>query len=151
MKKINFISKAALIATFYISLTLLLSPFSFGIMQLRFSEALCILAFFFPEAILGLFIGCLLSNIIAGCGFLDIILGSLATLLSSYLSYKTNNIFLASFYVIFINAICVGSIVAYVAGLPMWIGFISIFISEAIATLCLGIPLGKFLHLVKHK
>ncbi len=151
MKNINFLTKSALIATFYVCITLLFSPISFGVIQLRISEALCILAFFLPEAIIGLFAGCLVSNFFAGLGLFDIILGSLATLLSSYLSYKTNNIFLASFYITIINAILVGFSLAYIAGLPLWLGFISIFASEAIATVCLGIPLSKFLHLAKKK
>ena len=150
MKNINFIAKSALIATFYVSVTLLLAPISFGVFQLRISEALCLLAFFYPEAIIGLFLGCLISNIFAGLGILDIIFGSLATLVSGYLSYKTDNIIIASSYITIINALCVGFLLAYLADLPIWLGFLSIFTSEAIATFLIGIPFSKFLHLAKH-
>ena len=150
MKNINFLAKSALIATFYVCVTLLLAPISFGVFQLRISEALCILAFFYPEAIIGLFIGCLISNIFAGLGLLDIIFGSLATLVSGLLSYKTHNIFIASFYITIINALCIGCILAYLADIPIWLGFMSLFISEGIATFLVGIPLSRLLRLAKH-
>ncbi len=55
---------------------------SSGPLQLRLSEALTLLPLFLPEAVVGLFVGCLISNIFTGTA-LDIVLGSLATLIGA--------------------------------------------------------------------
>ena len=80
-----YLAHAAIIAALYVALTYLASMLglSSGAIQIRFSEALTILPAFTPAAIPGLFIGCLLSNILTGCMLLDIIFGSLATLLGA--------------------------------------------------------------------
>lgn len=74
--------QAAMIAAIYVVLTLLANAFGLAnyAIQVRFSEALTILPFFTPAAIPGLFVGCILSNILTGCLPLDVIFGSLATL-----------------------------------------------------------------------
>lgn len=85
--KINlYTTRGALIAALYFVLTLLSSAMglSSGVIQFRFSEALCILPLFFPEAVPGLFVGCLISNLIAGGVIWDIIFGSLATLIGAF-------------------------------------------------------------------
>ena len=74
---------SAMIAAIYAALTLSMAPISFANMQLRIAEALCVLPYFFPEAVPGLFIGCLLSNIISPYGVLDMIFGSAATALAA--------------------------------------------------------------------
>ena len=71
---------AALIAAVYAALTIALSFISYGPVQFRIAEALCILPFFMPFTAWGLFVGCILSNIISPVGPLDMIFGSLATL-----------------------------------------------------------------------
>lgn len=78
-----------LTAALYVILTLITSLFGFssGVIQFRLSEALCILPAFTPAAIGGLFVGCLLSNIIAGCAIWDIVFGAIATLLGALGTY----------------------------------------------------------------
>lgn len=80
-----YTTRGALIASIYVVLTLLSSVLglSSGVIQFRFSEALCILPIFMPEAIPGLFIGCLISNLIAGGVIWDVIFGSVATLIGA--------------------------------------------------------------------
>ena len=78
-----FMVYAAAIAAIYTVLTMVFAPISFGPIQFRISEALCILPFFTPAAVPGLFIGCLLSNLLCGAAALDIIFGSLATLIGA--------------------------------------------------------------------
>ena len=75
----------AFIAALYIILTYLANALSLanGIIQIRFSEALCILPLFTPAAIWGLFAGCLISNFLTGCVLIDVILGSIATLIGA--------------------------------------------------------------------
>ncbi|MBQ4536647.1 MAG: QueT transporter family protein [Lachnospiraceae bacterium] len=84
-KKTQFLVHAALIAALYVVLTWLSNSMSLAnhAIQVRFSEALTILPYFTPAAIPGLFIGCLISNTLTGCMLLDIIFGSLATLLGA--------------------------------------------------------------------
>lgn len=85
--KTYFMVYAAAIAAIYTVLTMVFAPISFGPIQFRISEVLCILPFFTPAAIPGLFIGCLLSNFLCGAAALDIVFGSLATLIGALGSY----------------------------------------------------------------
>ena len=86
-KKLVFICQAAVIAALYVVLTYVFSAFASGVIQVRVSEALTILTAFTPAAIPGLVIGCLLSNTLTGCVLLDIIFGSVATLIGALGSY----------------------------------------------------------------
>ena len=63
---ILYLTRAAAIAAVYVALTVIFAPISFNAIQVRISEALTILPLFFPEAVPGLFVGCLLGNIIGG-------------------------------------------------------------------------------------
>jgi len=83
---IRGITFAALIAALYAALTMALWQFSSLMIQVRLSEALCILPFFTPAAIPGLTIGCLLSNLLAGNPW-DALFGTLATLLGAVSTY----------------------------------------------------------------
>lgn len=85
-----FIAHAAIIAALYVVLTLIANALGLAnyAIQVRFSEALTILPYFTPAAIPGLFVGCILSNILTGCVPLDILFGSLATLLGAIFTYK---------------------------------------------------------------
>lgn len=88
-KKIIYICQAAMIAALYFVLTYIANAMGLAnyAIQVRFSEALTILPYFTPAAIPGLTIGCLLSNWLNGCAILDIIFGTLATLLGAVLTY----------------------------------------------------------------
>ncbi|MDE6673772.1 MAG: QueT transporter family protein [Acetatifactor sp.] len=83
--KTLFIAQAAVIAALYVVLTLLANSLGLAnyAIQLRFSEALTILPFFTPAAIPGLFLGCLISNLLTGAIIWDVVFGSLATLLGA--------------------------------------------------------------------
>ena len=88
-KKNAFLTQAAIIAALYVVLTFAaraLGLASYSI-QIRFSEALCVLPFFTPAAIPGLYVGCLISNILTGANIWDIIFGSLATLIGAFGTY----------------------------------------------------------------
>ncbi len=81
--KLYVLAQGAMIAAIYVVLTILFAPISFGPVQFRISEALCILPFFTPAAVPGLFVGCLLSNLLCGAMPLDVVFGSLATLIGA--------------------------------------------------------------------
>ena len=82
-----FVAQAAMIAAIYVVLTLVGASFAYGPVQVRLSEALTILPAFTPAAIPGVFLGCLLSNILGGCILPDIIFGSLATLIGAVFTW----------------------------------------------------------------
>lgn len=88
-KKVLFVTQAAMIAAIYVVLTLLANTLGLAnyAIQVRISEALTILPFFTPAAIPGLWVGCVLSNLLTGCMPLDIIFGSLATLIGAFGTY----------------------------------------------------------------
>ena len=76
----------AMIAALYVVLTMPFASFAFGVVQFRFAEALTILPYFTPAAIPGLTSGCLLANLLAGAPLLDVIFGTMATLIGAWLS-----------------------------------------------------------------
>lgn len=83
MNRNNLLEKLilpAVIGALYAALTMLLAPISYGTLQFRISEALCVLPVFFPYTSVGLFLGCALANTISAAGILDVVFGSLATL-----------------------------------------------------------------------
>ncbi|MCI2058513.1 MAG: QueT transporter family protein [Oscillibacter sp.] len=86
---------------------------AFGPIQCRFSEALCVLPFFFPETVPGLFIGCLVSNLLSPYGALDIVFGSLATLLAALWTRRMPCKWLAPLPPVVCNAVLVGGVIAF--------------------------------------
>ncbi len=120
-EKIIFITHAALIAALYTVLTLTAGAFGLanGAIQLRFSEALTILPYFTPAAIPGLFIGCIVSNILTGCVIWDIVFGSIATLIGAigtyYLSRKVSK-WLAPVPPILANTLIIPFVLQYAYG-----------------------------------
>ena len=92
MKRTNHtlaLCRGAIVAALYVALTYVSFAFGLasGVIQLRLSEALCILPLFLPEAVPGLFVGCLLANLLTGAAAWDIIFGSLATLIGALGAY----------------------------------------------------------------
>jgi len=113
--KTHLLALNGVVAASYAALTLVASALNlaYGPVQFRFSEALTILPFLFPGTWPGLFVGCLLANLLSPYGPLDIILGSLATLIAAILTEKTNNRWLAPLFPVLSNAILVGGMLAW--------------------------------------
>lgn len=121
MKKTRFITQAALIAALYVVLTYVANSLGLasGAIQVRFSEALTILPFFTPAAIPGLFVGCILSNLLTGCAIWDIIFGSIATLLGAIGTYALRkHKWLAPLPPVLSNILIVPFVLAYGYGVP---------------------------------
>lgn len=85
--------RAAIIGALYAALTMAFGALAYGPFQIRPAEALCVLPLFYGEAVPGLYVGCLIANILSGYGVYDILLGSLATLLASVCTYIVGRIF----------------------------------------------------------
>jgi len=121
-KRIRSLAQAGMIAAVYAALCLVLHPISFGFggVELRVSEALCILPIIMPSAIPGLFVGCLLANILGGATLLDIVFGSLTTLAAAILTRKLRNKpLLAALPPVLLNALVIGTLLRYAYGVPM--------------------------------
>lgn len=88
-EKTLYLTRAALIAAFYVILTFLSQIFGLasGAIQFRLSESLTCMPLFYREAIPGLAVGCVLANILTGCALWDIIFGSIATLIGALGTY----------------------------------------------------------------
>lgn len=152
-KKVLFLTQAAMIAAIYVVLTLAFAPISYGDIQVRIAEALTILPVFTPAAIPGLFIGCMIGNIIGGCVLPDIIFGSLATLIGACFTYllRKQNKFLAPIPPIVSNVIIVPFVLRYAYGLNLPIPFmmLTVGIGEVISCGLLGMIVYAALH--KHR
>ncbi len=153
--RLHKIAIAAVIAALYAALTMMLAPISYGAVQCRISEALCILPYFLPWSTWGLFAGCFLANLMTG-NLMDIIFGSLATLLAALCtaaigrrSHTMVNSIVACAMPVLFNAFIVGAVItgAY-EGLnilthmsvfllnALWVG-----LGEAVCMYAIGLPL----------
>lgn len=106
---------AAIVGALYAALTLLSSVFgiAYGPVQFRFSEALCVLPFLFPETAWGLFAGCWVANLLSPYGLPDMIIGSLATLIAALWTSKCRSKWLAPLPPVVCNGILVGAVLAW--------------------------------------
>lgn len=117
---VETITQSALIAALYAGLTLLFLPISFGQVQMRVSEALTVLPVLFPSAIPGLFVGCLLANLLGGSPWQDVLFGSLATLTAAVLTrLLRKHLWLAALMPVVINALVVGLLLNWMYQLPL--------------------------------
>ena len=155
-KKTRYLVRAAVIAALYVVLTYLSAALGVsgqGVIQLRFSEALCILPYFTPAAVPGLALGCLLSNLLTGAHVLDIIFGTLATLLGAVgTRLLRKHRFLTPIPPILANTLIVPFVIRYAylstdVALPLL--FLTVGIGELLSVGVLGILL--LLGLEKHR
>lgn len=151
--KVTQITTAAVIAALYTTLTYISSVMglSSGAVQIRFSEALCVLPIFTPYSISGLFVGCMISNIIAGGVLLDVIFGSIATLVGAVLTRwiykKTNNVIFSLFMPVISNTLIVPWVIKYAYGADGTVPFfmLTVGLGEIISCVFLGYALFKVL------
>ena len=110
--------QGALIGALYAVLTLAAAPISYGLMQVRISEALSVLPYFTAAAVPGLFVGCIVANLLGGAALYDVIFGSLATLLAALLTrwFKKRGFskWLAPLPAVLVNAVIVGALMCLV-------------------------------------
>lgn len=144
-KNVVFLTQAAMIAALYVVLTFVANAFGLAnyAVQVRFSEALTILPYFTPAAIPGLFIGCLISNILTGCALLDIIFGSIATLIGALVTYRLRKFkWLAPIPPMAANALIVPFVLKFAYGIePIWFSFLTVTAGEIISCGILGMIL----------
>ena len=161
--KIKRMAYAAIIGAAYAALTMALAPISYGPIQMRVSEVLCVLPFFLPCATWGLFIGCMIANLISAAGVWDVVFGSLATLGSCLCIQALGqrgkkvsswpHIILAMLMPVVWNAFIVGGMLTWALtktrvfqfSKQFWIFAAEVGLGELIVMFVLGIPLLKLL------
>ena len=151
-----FLVQAAAIAAVYVVLTTVFAAFSFGEVQVRISEALTILPAFTPAAIPGLFVGCIISNFLGGAILMDVIFGSIATLIGAVFTYKLrgSSKWLAPLPPIVANALIVPFTLFYGYGVNLPIPFmmLPVGIGEVVSCGVLGMilygALSKYRHII---
>jgi uncharacterized membrane protein len=153
-RNLRFWITAAAIGGVYAAVTIALAPISFGPVQVRIAEALTVLPFFTPAAVPGLFVGCMVSNLVMSPYPVDFIVGSLATLLAASLSYVCRRkLWLVPLPPVIINALVIGTMIWILSGphtplvLLAYMG--SVGLGEAISCYALGVPL--MLYLRRHR
>ena len=137
----DYITQSAVIAAIYVVLTVVFAPISFNVMQIRISEMLTILPLFTPAAIPGLFIGCILGNLLGGAIVVDIIFGSIATLIGAIGGYALrNNRWLVPIPAIVSNAVIIPFVLKYGYGfdMPILIMLLYVAAGEIIGCYILG-------------
>ena len=151
--------RCAVIAAVYVVLCLALAPFSYGAVQVRIAEALCLLPVFGAEYIVGVTLGCFLANLL-GSTVIDVVFGTLATLLACLVTYKLRNVrfkglaIAASLPPVLFNAVIIGIEIAVMfpdptSSAPIWLACItngiSVGIGELISCTVLGVVLVKLI------
>ena len=153
-KNVAFMTQAAMIAAIYVVLTYVFAPFSFGEVQIRIAEALTILPVFTPAAIPGLFVGCIVGNILGGAILPDIIFGSIATLIGAFFTYQLRNTnrFLAALPPIIANTVIVPFVLRYGYGVALPIPFmmLTVGVGEVVGCGVLGLVLYTALNRYKN-
>ncbi len=148
--KTKTLTHSAMIAALYVVLSFLARLFGLdsGVIQVRFSESLCILPVFTPAAIPGLFAGCLLYNILSGAMVWDVIFGSIATLIGAIFTRRLRtHRYLATLPPILSNAMIIPFVLTYAYGIPGGIPYfmLTVGIGEVISCGILGFLLYSLL------
>lgn len=139
------ITRLALVAAMYAVLTVMITPLSYGDIQLRFSEVLVLLCFYRRDYAPALIIGCFIANLFSPMGIMDIVFGTLATAVAVFPMYRMRNIFLAALLPVISNGIIVGTELTVAFGTPIWLNMLSVAFGELVVVGVIGIAVFKLL------
>ena len=145
----RFIARTAIIAAIYAALTLGLAPISYMAIQFRLSEILVLLAFVNPALAPGLVLGTFIANLFSPLGLIDVVFGTIATLLGIIFMIRSKNMWIASIYPTIFNGIIIGLELHFVFALPLALTILQVAAGEFIVVTILGVPLVK--QLLKNK
>jgi len=130
LTQIQMLAQGAIIAAIYVVLTIVFAPISFGAVQIRIAEALTILPLFTPASVPGLFAGCLIANVLGGGILVDVIFGSIATLIGAVLGRMLRkNRWLVPVPAIVSNAVIVPLVLRYGYGVNLPIPALILYIT----------------------
>ena len=140
-KSTLWLTQGAIIAAMYVALTIVFVPISYGAIQLRIAEVLTILPMFTSSAIPGLFIGCVLANLLGGAVLLDVVFGSLATLIGAALGWMLRkNRWLVPIPAVLANALIIPFVLryGYAVDMPLWLMMLTVGAGEVGGCYILG-------------
>ena len=152
--KVQRMARCAMIAALYTAVSLLLAPFSYGAVQVRVAEALTLLPVFTPDAIVGVTLGCLLTNLL-GSSPIDAVFGTLATLIAALLTWKLRGVrwrslpVLSSLMPVVVNAVVVGAEITFffmdtpATGAALAFNMFTVGLGEVVSCMVLGLLLVK--------
>ena len=152
--KVQRMARCAMIAALYTAVSLLLAPFSYGAVQVRVAEALTLLPVFTPDAIVGVTLGCLLTNLL-GSSPIDAVFGTLATLIAALLTWKLRGLRWRSLPIssalmpVLVNAVVVGAEITFLfmdtpaTGAALAFNMFTVGLGEVISCMVLGLLLVK--------
>lgn len=154
MNRNKSLARGAMIAALYAAITLILAPISYGEVQIRLSEALTLLPVLLPEAAPALAVGCLIANILGGCTILDIVFGTLATLLAAVCTrFLRHHLLAAAAMPVLFNGLIVGAVVhfGYAPAMPLLLCMVFVAAGEAVSCMLLGPMLLRMLGRLPHE
>ncbi|MBQ3614783.1 MAG: QueT transporter family protein [Anaerotignum sp.] len=141
---VKFLVITAMVASVYLVLTLAIAPLSFGLIQVRFSEMLMLLAFFDRKYAPGLILGCFLANCFSPFGIMDVVFGTGCTAAAMFCVVKfAKSLFGASLWIVFCNAFI--GIELYLFGSPLWLSMAMVALGEFLSVSICGVVLMKML------
>ena len=147
---VKALCRAGIIAAMYAALTLTLSQFAYGPIQLRPAEALTMLPLLYAESVPALFIGCLIANLLSPYGVWDIAIGSAITLIAAIATYFTPKFvkkpllrtIVGGLFPVLLNALILPAMWLLVMGdAAFWINLLSLGATQLIFVYALGAPL----------
>ncbi len=157
--KALYLTQSAIIAALYVILTLISGLFGLdgkALIQIRISEALCVLSVFLPSAISGMTVGCFIYNIFF-CSPIDALFGTLATFIgvfaTRYIPLFKKHVALAGIPTVIANTLIIPFIIAFVyadggiSSVPIFM--LSVFAGETVS--CIGLGSLLALTLKKHE
>lgn len=160
--RLRYLTRAGIIGALYAVLTVALAPISYGVYQVRVAEALTVLPLFAASAVPGLYVGCLVANIVGGMGWQDILFGALLTLVAAAVTgwigaaYRTGTLswklalLLGPLPPVLFNAFGVSAYLAPILEMDYWFCVQMIGLGELVACYGLGIPLLLLLRPRRH-
>lgn len=145
-----YLTQAACVAALYVLLTLLAQMLGLGsgVIQIRFSEMLCLLPIVMPSAIWGVTLGCLLANLLTGAVWLDVLIGPVATLIGALGTYALRKKpLLASIPPVLSNALIIPFVLSYGYGMQdaIWFMMITVGVGEVLSICVLGLIVFRLL------
>lgn len=132
--------KISIVAAIYVVLTIVLGDFAYGPIQLRIAEVLVLLCFFDKRYGYGVVIGCAIANCLSTIGPIDILFGTIATILSVVLISYSKHLGVAVIWAPIFNGVIIGLELHFVLGLPLLLSCLEVFLGEAIVVVLIGTP-----------
>lgn len=140
----KFLVVTAMVAAVYAVMTLAIAPLSFGMVQVRFSEMLMLLAFVDKKYAPGLILGCFIANCFSPFGMMDIVFGTSCTAAAMwFVTRYAKTLFGASLWLVFCNAFI--GVELYLFGSPLWLSMAMVALGEFLSVSVAGVTLFKVL------